>query len=208
MILSRSPFLHLLPSCCTRHPAVRQTAVWRRCYSGSSYPPVVGRIWHSEWKTLENYFAEYQRMTAQLHRVQISIPAPIYNERIKAKTSRFPDELSCQRVEDPCTRNTGSHTRGTFRSRWEGKRDGHVRRSTGCKASLAATLLFNKDNNSCQNQITHCVTRHNHDVNRRIHEIYASQRKIEDEGVLDVVNELAESNSRLIVQNLRESTGT
>ncbi|KAE9079490.1 hypothetical protein PF007_g23425, partial [Phytophthora fragariae] len=169
--------------------------------------PGVERVWHLDWEAFETYFSEYMRATSQLYRVRSSTPPETRNKKIKAKlkwerADLIPEDCGFHYKKYECT-----HA-GQTKPRGEGRRTGHLVRGTGCKATISATLMLKEDEGAYQVKVTRCVVVHNHAIDHNIYSNYPSQRRIEDEGVIDIVNEmrLAGSKPRLILQFLRRST--
>jgi hypothetical protein len=171
--------------------------------------PPVNRVWYDSWAIFDNYIAEYQRQTSQLYRVRTSTPAATRNKKIRSRASwsdadLIPENLGPIYRKYECTHANDKRKRG----KW--KRHGHLCRSTGCPVQVSATLSYDATSESYRVKVTRSSYAHNHAVDKRIFDNYASQRQVDDEGLLDVVNELhlAGSKTRLIHEYLKRTTST
>ncbi|KAE9136491.1 hypothetical protein PF007_g2168 [Phytophthora fragariae] len=142
-----------------------------------------------------------------IRRVRSSTPAETRNKTIKAKEVWSTDELLPEGIGPYYKKFECTHAKD-HRARGAGRRSGHLVRSTECKVSFSATMMYNKSEQAFQVKVSRCVTTHNHAVGREVFQNYPAQRQIRDEGVIDMVNELrlAGSKPRLILQYLRKNT--
>ncbi|OWZ02661.1 ABC transporter [Phytophthora megakarya] len=184
--------------------------------SGSELPlsgdvsPDFDRVWFDDWESLDAYMAEYLRSTNQKYRVRTSTPASTRNNKIRerakwSETDLIPEDAGpyykkyeCTHAKDDRKRGKGKRTGHVVRSithakddrkRGKGKRTGHVVRSTNCSAGIAATLMHDERAKRFRVKVTRSVYTHNHKVDPRIFERYASERRVDDEEVLGVVGD-------------------
>ncbi|KAE8963071.1 hypothetical protein PF011_g29166, partial [Phytophthora fragariae] len=95
------------------------------------------------------------------------------------------------------------------KSRGKGIRKSYFEKTTGCKASIKAGVVWNDDTHAFMVRVTGFDVIHNHTVSKAVFENHVSNRRVEDPNILSFVDELqsAGSKPKLILQYLRKKTG-
>ncbi|RLN05946.1 hypothetical protein BBJ28_00023817 [Nothophytophthora sp. Chile5] len=161
------------------------------------------------WERFFEYLARYQSDTHQVFRQRTSITAASRNQELATRgdppvMKLIPTSFDKYYIGFICTYGWSRASRS------KEKRKKYFVKSTGCRAQLSATVVWNARAlpPAFQVKITNQATIHNHSIGQGVFDNHPGNRRIDDEGVVGFVDELhiAGAKPKLIMQYLMRRT--
>eukprot|EP00644_Phytophthora_capsici_P019392 jgi/Phyca11/133192/e_gw1.356.2.1 len=159
------------------------------------------------WEAFFEGLSEYEQKTHQIFKKRTSTSAKTRNKDLQERGKATPETVIPSSFEIYYRKLVCTHS-WSRPSRSKGKRHNYFVKSTGCQAQMTVSVAWDAIR-GFHVKVTQQDTAHNHALGSGPYGNHPSNRRVQDEDVINFVDELqaAGAKKKLILQFLRKKTG-